>query len=226
MEPIKKIEENKIGIRPVLIEDELKESFLDYAMSVVVSRAIPDVRDGLKPVHRRILYTMHQLGFFYNRPYHKSVRVVGEVLGKFHPHGDQAVYQSMVGLVQDFSKRYPLLDGQGNWGSVDGDNAAAMRYTEVRMQKIAQELLADLDKWTVQFVSNFDESTVEPVVLPSKLPHLLVNGTAGIAVGMATSIPPHNLGEVIDGCLAFLENEQITNEELFKIIPGPDFPTG
>ncbi len=226
MEPVSKNEEKDIGIKPVLIEDELKESFLDYAMSVVVSRAIPDVRDGLKPVHRRVLYTMHQLGFFHNRPYHKSVRVVGEVLGKFHPHGDQAVYQSMVGLVQNFSKRYPLLDGQGNWGSVDGDNAAAMRYTEVRMQKIAQEILADLDKETVPFVSNFDESTVEPTVLPSRLPNLLINGTAGIAVGMATSIPPHNLREVIDGCLALLANPEIDEEELFQIIPAPDFPTG
>lgn len=213
-------------LKPVLIEDELKSSFLDYAMSVVVSRAIPDVRDGLKPVHRRVLYTMNQLGFHYNKPYHKSVRVVGEVLGRYHPHGDQAVYNTMVGMVQDFSKRYPLLDGQGNWGSVDGDNAAAMRYTEVRMEKIAQEILADLDKDTVHFVPNFDESTVEPVVLPSKLPNLLINGTSGIAVGMATSVPPHNLGEVIDACLAFLHNEHITEEELFEKVPGPDFPTG
>lgn len=213
-------------VKPVLIEDELKDSFLDYAMSVVVSRAIPDIRDGLKPVHRRILYTMDQLGFFYNRPYHKSVRVVGEVLGKYHPHGDQAVYNTMVGLVQYFSKRYPLLDGQGNWGSVDGDNAAAMRYTEVRMAKIAGELLADLDKETVPFVPNFDESTVEPVVLPSKLPNLLINGTSGIAVGMATSVPPHNLREVINGCLAYLENDQLTDDELFALVPGPDFPTG
>ncbi len=226
MEPVHTNEEHKIGVRPVLIEDELKESFLDYAMSVVVSRAIPDVRDGLKPVHRRILYTMHQLGFFHNRPYHKSVRVVGDVLGKFHPHGDQAVYQAMVGLVQDFSKRYPLLDGQGNWGSVDGDNAAAMRYTEIRMKKIAQELLADLDKETVHFVPNFDESTVEPTVLPSRLPNLLVNGTAGIAVGMATAIPPHNLTEVLDACLAFLSHPEISEEELFALIPAPDFPTG
>ena len=215
-----------IPIRPILIEDELKDSFLDYAMSVVVSRALPDIRDGLKPVHRRILYTMHQLGFFYNKPYHKSVRVVGDVLGKFHPHGDQAVYQSMVGLIQDFSKRYPLLDGQGNWGSVDGDNAAAMRYTEVRMAKIAQEILADIEKETVSFVPNFDESTVEPVVLPSKLPNLLINGVAGIAVGMATSIPPHNLGEVVDALLAMLKDEFISDEELFAHIPGPDFPTG
>ena len=196
-------------IRPILIEEELKASFLDYAMSVVVSRAIPDVRDGLKPVHRRVLYTMNQLGFHYNKPYHKSVRVVGEVLGKYHPHGDQAVYNTMVGMVQDFSKRYPLLDGQGNWGSVDGDNAAAMRYTEVRMQKISQELLADLDKDTVDCVPNFDESTVEPVILPSRLPNLLVNGTAGIAVGMATAVPPHNLTEIVNACLGFVEDEDL-----------------
>jgi len=213
-------------IKPVLVEDELKDSFLDYAMSVVVSRAIPDIRDGLKPVHRRVLYTMHQLGFHYNKPYHKSVRVVGEVLGKYHPHGDQAVYNTMVGMVQDFSKRYPLLDGQGNWGSVDGDGAAAMRYTEVRMAKIAQEILADLDKETVDFVPNFDESTVEPTILPSKLPNLLVNGTSGIAVGMATSIPPHNLTEIIDACLALISNPDTTDDELFRLVPGPDFPTG
>lgn len=218
--------ELEFGIKPILIEKELQQSFLDYAMSVVVSRAIPDIRDGLKPVHRRVLYTMNQLGFHYNKPYHKSVRVVGEVLGKYHPHGDQAVYQTMVGLVQDFSKRYPLLDGQGNWGSVDGDNAAAMRYTEVRMQRITQELLADLEKDTVSFAPNFDESTVEPTVLPSKLPHLLINGTTGIAVGMATSIPPHNLTEVINGCLALLENEQLSDDELFRLVPAPDFPTG
>lgn len=180
-------------VKPVLIEDELKSSFLDYAMSVVVSRALPDVRDGLKPVHRRILYAMHTQGYHYNRAYHKSVRVVGEVLGKYHPHGDQAVYNTMVGLVQEFSKRYPLLDGQGNWGSVDGDNAAAMRYTEVRMKRIADEILADLDKETVPFVPNFDESTTEPIILPSKIPNLLINGASGIAVGMATTIPPHNL---------------------------------
>lgn len=214
------------GTKPILIEDELKNSFLDYAMSVVVSRAIPDVRDGLKPVHRRVLYAMSELGYHHNKPYRKSVRVVGDVLGKYHPHGDQAVYNTMVGMVQVFSKRYPLLDGQGNWGSVDGDNAAAMRYTEVRMEKITQEILADLDKNTVPFTPNFDESTTEPVILPSRLPNLLINGTSGIAVGMATSIPPHNLGEVIDGCLAFLENENITDDELIKLIPAPDFPTG
>lgn len=211
---------------PVLVESELKKSFLDYAMSVIVSRAIPDIRDGLKPVHRRILYTMHQLGFHYNKPYHKSVRVVGDVLGKYHPHGDQALYGAMVGMAQDFSRRYKLLDGHGNWGSVDGDNAAAMRYTEVRMAKIAQELLVDIDKETVQFVPNFDESTVEPTILPSKIPNLLINGTSGIAVGMATSIPPHNLGEVLDACIALLKNPEITDEEIFEKIPAPDFPTG
>ena len=214
------------GIKPILIEDELKNSFLDYAMSVVVSRAIPDVRDGLKPVHRRVLYAMHELGYQFNKPYRKSVRVVGDVLGKYHPHGDQAVYNTMVGMVQNFVKRYPLLDGQGNWGSVDGDNAAAMRYTEVRMQKISSEILADIDKNTVGFVPNYDDSTQEPVILPSRIPNLLVNGTAGIAVGMATSIPPHNLGEVVDACLAYLKNEAITDDELMRIIPGPDFPTG
>ncbi len=216
----------KKGINPILIEEELKSSFLDYAMSVVVSRAIPDVRDGLKPVHRRILYTMHILGFVHSKPYHKSVRVVGDVLGKFHPHGDQAVYGTMVGLVQNFAKRYPLLDGQGNWGSVDGDNAAAMRYTEVRMEKITQELLLDLGQDTVDFVPNFDESTLEPVLLPARFPHLLINGTSGIAVGMATSIPPHNLSEVMSGCLALLDNPEISDQELFELIPAPDFPTG
>jgi len=218
--------ESQLRVQSVLIEEELQQSFLDYAMSVIVSRALPDVRDGLKPVHRRILYTMHQLGFHHNKPYHKSVRVVGDVLAKYHPHGDQALYQTMVGMVQTFAKRYALLDGQGNWGSVDGDNAAAMRYTEVRMEKITQELLADLDKETVRFVPNFDESTEEPTVLPSKLPNLLVNGTSGIAVGMATSIPPHNLSEIIDACCALLANEHLSDDELFRCVPGPDFPTG
>jgi DNA gyrase subunit A len=222
------IQKTKIDLntKPVLIEDELKNSFLDYAMSVVVSRAIPDIRDGLKPVHRRVLYAMHELGYHHNKPYRKSVRVVGDVLGKYHPHGDQAVYNTMVGMVQTFAKRFPLLDGQGNWGSVDGDNAAAMRYTEVRLKGITQEILADIDKNTVPFVSNYDESTVEPVILPSRLPNLLVNGTAGIAVGMATSIPPHNLGEVINACLALLANEELSEEELLQLIPAPDFPTG
>jgi DNA gyrase subunit A len=226
MESTNQKQNKKQGIIPLHIEQELKESFLDYAMSVVVSRALPDIRDGLKPVHRRILYTMYSLGFFHNKSYHKSVRVVGEVLGKFHPHGDQSVYQSMVGLVQDFVKRYPLLDGQGNWGSVDGDNAAAMRYTEIRMHKIAQELLFDIEKNTVPFTPNFDESTEEPVVLPSRLPNLLINGTAGIAVGMATSIPPHNLKEVVNACLSALENKDLTEDEIIELIPAPDFPTG
>jgi len=216
----------KKGINPILIEEELKSSFLDYAMSVVVSRAIPDVRDGLKPVHRRILYTMHTLGFVHNKSYHKSVRVVGEVLGKFHPHGDQAVYGTMVGLVQSFAKRYPLLDGQGNWGSVDGDNAAAMRYTEVRMKKITQEMLFDLGKETVDFVPTFDESNMEPVLLPARFPQLLINGTSGIAVGMATSIPPHNLFEVVTACLALLDDPTVSDQDLFEMVPGPDFPTG
>jgi len=214
------------NIKPVLVEKELRDSFLDYAMSVIISRALPDVRDGLKPVHRRVLYSMHKQGFHYNRPYHKSVRVVGEVLGKFHPHGDQAVYNTIVGMIQDFSKRYPLLDGQGNWGSIDGDNAAAMRYTEVRMAKISQEILADIEKDTVSFVPNFDESTVEPTVLPTKLPNLIINGTAGIAVGMATSIPPHNIEEVVNGLILLLDNKEATEDELFAVIPAPDFPTG
>lgn len=219
-------DKNKLHVTPILIEDELKSSFLDYAMSVVVSRAIPDVRDGLKPVHRRILYAMHNLGLLHNRPYRKSVKVVGDVLSNFHPHGDVAVYHAMVGLVQDFSKRYPLLDGQGNWGSVDGDNAAAMRYTEIRMAKMCQDILADIGKDTVHFVPNFDESTVEPVILPSKFPNILVNGSSGIAVGMATSIPPHNFKEIVSACLAILKNKNLPEDELFKLVPAPDFPTG
>jgi DNA gyrase subunit A len=208
------------------IEKELKTSFLDYAMSVIVSRALPDVRDGLKPVHRRILYAMHKLGYYHDRAYRKSATVVGEVIGHYHPHGDAAIYQSMVGLVQTFSKRYPILDGQGNWGSIDGDNAAAMRYTEVRMAKITQELLEDIEKETVYFVPNFDESRLEPTVLPSKIPNLLINGSTGIAVGMATSVPPHNLGEVIDACKELLLRPEVSDERLFELIPGPDFPTG
>lgn len=214
------------SIVPLSIERELKNSFLDYAMSVIVSRALPDVRDGLKPVHRRILYAMYTLGLFNERPYRKSATVVGEVIGSYHPHGNEPIYQAMVGLAQDFSKRYPLLDGQGNWGSIDGDNAAAYRYTEVRMAKVARELLADIDKQTVQFQPTYDESKTEPTLLPSRLPNLLVNGSNGIAVGMATSIPPHNLGEVIDACLALLKNPHITDDELFSLIPAPDFPTG
>ncbi len=214
------------GIAPLSIERELKTAFLDYAMSVIVSRALPDVRDGLKPVHRRILYAMHKLGYYHDKAYRKSATVVGEVIGHYHPHGDAAIYQSMVGLVQEFSKRYPLLDGQGNWGSIDGDNAAAMRYTECRMAKIAKELLADIEKETVSFVPNFDETRTEPTVLPSKIPNLLINGSTGIAVGMATSVPPHNLGEVVDACLELLKNPQVSDERLFEIVPGPDLPTG
>ncbi len=213
-------------IIPLSIEKELKSSFLDYAMSVIVSRALPDVRDGLKPVHRRILYAMHKLGYYHDRSYRKSATVVGDVIGHYHPHGDQSIYQAMVVLAQDFSKRYPVLDGQGNWGSIDGDNAASMRYTEVRMAKIAQELLADIEKDTVPFVPNFDESTTEPTLLPSRIPHLLLNGSNGIAVGMATSIPPHNLNEVIAACIAILKNPQLSESELFSLIPAPDFPTG
>lgn len=213
-------------IIPLSIEKELKSSFLDYAMSVIVSRALPDVRDGLKPVHRRILYAMHKLGYYHEKAHRKSATVVGEVIGHYHPHGDQSIYQAMVVLAQDFSKRYPVLDGQGNWGSIDGDNAASMRYTEVRMAKIAQELLADIEKDTVPFTPNFDESCTEPEVLPSRIPQLLLNGSNGIAVGMATSIPPHNLAEVINACIAILKNPQLSEEELFSLIPAPDFPTG
>jgi len=213
-------------VSPVSIEKELRTSFLDYAMSVIVSRALPDVRDGLKPVHRRILYAMHNLGLYHEKSYRKSATVVGEVMGHYHPHGDSAIYQTMVGLVQEFSKRYPLLDGQGNWGSLDGDNAAAMRYTEVRMARLARELLADIEKDTVLFVPNFDETQTEPTLLPSKIPNLLVNGSTGIAVGMATSVPPHNLGEVIAACVALLNNPLLTDEEIFALVPAPDFPTG
>ncbi|RMF95321.1 MAG: DNA gyrase subunit A [Candidatus Schekmanbacteria bacterium] len=211
---------------PVNIEDEMKNSYIDYAMSVIVGRALPDVRDGLKPVHRRVLYAMDELGLAYNKPYKKSARVVGEVLGKYHPHGDAAVYDTMIRMVQDFSLRYPLIDGQGNFGSIDGDSAAAMRYTEVRMAKIAHEMLTDIDKETVDFVPNFDETLVEPVVLPSRIPNLLINGSSGIAVGMATNIPPHNLGEIIDATVHLVNNPNATIEELAKFVPGPDFPTG
>ncbi len=213
-------------IIPVSLEDEMKSSYIDYSMSVIVARALPDVRDGLKPVHRRVLYGMHELGVAYNKPYKKSARIVGEVLGKYHPHGDTAVYDTMVRMVQDFSLRYPLVDGQGNFGSVDGDSPAAMRYTEARLSKIAEEMLRDLDKNTVNFVSNFDDSLQEPTVMPSYLPNLLVNGSSGIAVGMATNIPPHNLTEVIDGLIALIKNPELTSEKLMKYITAPDFPTG
>ena len=210
---------------PVPIEEEMRKSYLDYAMSVIVGRALPDIRDGLKPVHRRVLFAMHELGLNWNRAYKKSARVVGEVLGKYHPHGDAPVYEALVRMVQEFSLRYPLVDGQGNFGSIDGDPPAAMRYTETRLAKIAHELLADIDKDTVDFTPNFDESLQEPVVLPTKVPNLLVNGSSGIAVGMATNIPPHNLREVVDGLIKVIDNPDVTIDELIKVIPGPDFPT-
>ncbi len=210
---------------PISLEDEMRRSYLDYAMSVIVGRALPDVRDGLKPVHRRVLYAMHELSNDWNRPYKKSARIVGDVIGKYHPHGDTAVYDTIVRMAQDFSLRYMLVDGQGNFGSVDGDNAAAMRYTEIRMAKIAHELLADIDKETVDFGPNYDGSEHEPLIMPARIPNLLINGSSGIAVGMATNIPPHNLNEVIDGCLALLQNPELSIDELIDIIPAPDFPT-
>ncbi len=217
---------DKTSVKIVKMEEEMKKSFIAYAMAVNVSRAIPDVRDGLKPVHRRILYAMGELNLFNDKPYRKCARIVGDVLGKYHPHGDSAVYEALVRLAQDFSIRCPLVDGQGNFGSVDGDPPAAQRYTEARLSKIASEMLRDIDKNTVDFYPNFDNTLMQPVVLPSRFPNLLVNGADGIAVGMATNIPPHNLGEVIDGAIAVMENPDITVEELMKIIPAPDFPTG
>jgi DNA gyrase subunit A len=214
------------AILPVNIEDELKQSYLDYAMSVIVGRALPDVRDGLKPVHRRVLFAMSELNNDFNKPYKKSARVVGDVIGKYHPHGDSAVYETIVRMAQPFSLRYMLVDGQGNFGSIDGDSAAAMRYTEIRMTKLAHALLEDLEKDTVDFVPNYDETESIPHVLPTRIPNLLVNGSSGIAVGMATNIPPHNLTEVVKGCLAVIENPDITIDELMEYIPGPDFPTG
>ena len=213
-------------ITPVAIEDELKQSYLDYAMSVIVGRALPDVRDGLKPVHRRVLFAMHELGNDWNKPYKKSARVVGDVIGKYHPHGDSAVYDAIVRMAQPFSLRYLLVDGQGNFGSVDGDEPAAMRYTEVRMARMAHELLADLDKETVDWVANYDDTELIPAVLPTKIPNLLVNGSSGIAVGMATNIPPHNLREVVDACLALLDREDLSVDDLMQFVTGPDFPTG
>ena len=213
-------------IIPAPIEDEMKTSYINYAMSVIVGRALPDARDGLKPVHRRILYAMSDLGLAHNKAYKKSARIVGEVLGKYHPHGDMAVYDSMVRMVQDFSLRYPLIEGQGNFGSLDGDNAAAMRYTEARLGAISNELLQDIEKGTVTFVPNFDESLTEPTVLPAKLPNLLVNGSSGIAVGMATNIPPHNLNEIVEAIVAVIDNPEVPIKDLMKIVKGPDFPTG
>ncbi len=208
------------------IEDEMKSAYIDYSMSVIVSRALPDVRDGFKPVHRRVLYGMQDLGVYSNRPHKKSARIVGEVLGKYHPHGDSSVYDTMVRMAQHWSLRYPLVDGQGNYGSVDGDSPAAMRYTEARLRKIAEEMLADLEKETVDFRPNFDESLMEPEVLPSKIPNLMVNGASGIAVGMATNMAPHNLTEVVDGTIAYIDNRDIEPEELINFIKAPDFPTG
>ena len=209
----------------VNIEDEMKKSYMDYAMSVIIGRAIPDVRDGLKPVHRRILYAMYEMGNRHNKPYKKSARIVGEIMGKYHPHGDAAIYDTMVRMAQDFSLRYMLVDGQGNFGSIDGDPPAAMRYTESRLARISDEVLADLEKDTVDYVPNYDESLQEPSLLASRIPLLLLNGTSGIAVGMATNIPPHNLKEIINGTIACIKNPDITIEQLMRHIPGPDFPT-
>ncbi len=213
-------------IIPRLIEEEMRESFIDYSMSVIVQRALPDVRDGLKPVHRRILYSMHEAGLSPSRPFRKSATVVGDVLGKYHPHGDASVYDAMVRMVQDFSLRYPLVAGQGNFGSVDSDFAAAYRYTEARLAPLAGEMLADIDKETVDFTPNFDDRLMEPTVLPAKLPNLLINGSSGIAVGMATNIPPHNLREVVAACVHLIDNPEATWEDLHLFVKGPDFPTG
>jgi len=210
---------------PVNIEDEMKKSYMDYAMSVIIGRAIPDVRDGLKPVHRRVLYAMSEMGNVWNKAYKKSARIVGDIIGKYHPHGDAAAYDTLVRMAQDFSMRYPLIDGQGNFGSVDGDPPAAMRYTEIRMARLAEELLADLEKDTVDFVPNYDASMKEPTVLPSRVPTLLLNGSSGIAVGVATNIPPHNLGELISGTIALVRNPEITIDEMMRFVKGPDFPT-
>ncbi|HPR50656.1 MAG TPA: DNA gyrase subunit A, partial [Deltaproteobacteria bacterium] len=210
----------------VAIDQEMRRSYLDYSMSVIIGRAIPDVRDGLKPVHRRILFAMNELGNTHNRPYKKSARIVGDVIGKYHPHGDSAVYDAIVRMAQPFSLRYPLVDGQGNFGSVDGDSAAAMRYTEVRMSRIAEEMLSDIEKETVDFHPNYDESLSEPDVLPSRIPGLLLNGSSGIAVGMATSIPPHNSDEIVNALIALIDNPHIDLPDIMNIIPGPDFPTG
>jgi len=216
----------KNNYKPIFVYDEMKTSYLSYAMSVIVSRALPDVRDGLKPVHRRIIYAMYKGGFDWSKQYRKSARVVGDVIGKYHPHGDQAVYDALVRLTQNFSMSLPLIDGQGNFGSIDGDPPAAMRYTETKLSKVSQFLIDDIEKNVIDFRSNYDESEKEPTVLPSQFPNLLVNGAGGIAVGMATSIPPHNLGEIVDGTIAFIKNRDITISQLMKKIPAPDFPTG
>ena len=220
-------ENNNIGqLKPQDISEEMKKSYLDYAMSVIVSRALPDVRDGLKPVHRRVLYAMNNIGLRSTAKFRKSATIVGEVLGKYHPHGDVAVYDTIVRMAQDFSLRYPMINGQGNFGSMDGDSAAAMRYTEAKMAKISEEILTDIDKDTVDFVPNYDGTLKEPVVLPSKVPTLLLNGQEGIAVGMATKIPPHNLGELCDGICHLIDNSEATIEDLMQFVKGPDFPTG
>ena len=211
---------------PVNIEEEMKRSYLDYSMSVIVGRALPDARDGLKPVHRRVLFSMYEQRNMWNRAYKKSARIVGDVIGKYHPHGDASVYDTIVRMAQDFSMRYPLVDGQGNFGSVDGDPAAAMRYTEIRMERIAGEMLEDIEKETVEFRPNYDESLEEPLVLPTKTPDLLMNGSSGIAVGMATNSPPHNLGNLVDGLIALIQDPELTTDDLMGHIPGPDFPTG
>src|SRR5436190_2232806 len=216
---------NRERILPRLIDDEIKESFINYSMSVIVSRALPDVRDGLKPVHRRVLYAMNELGLVPGRPFKKSATVVGDVLGKYHPHGDSSVYDALVRMVQEFSLRYPLIDGQGNFGSIDGDNAAAYRYTESRLMNIAMEMLADIDKNTVNRVPTFDDSNDEPAVLPAGIPNLLVNGSTGIAVGMATNIPPHNLREVVNAIVHLIDNPDATTGDIRKFVKGPDFPT-
>ena len=218
--------DNAGEIRSIRVEDEMKVSYLDYAMSVIVSRALPDVRDGLKPVHRRILFTMGEMGLSATSSYRKCAAIVGEVMGKYHPHGDVALYDALVRLAQDFSMRYPLVDGQGNFGSVDGDAPAAMRYTEARLTAVSAELLADIDKETVDFEDNYDGTQKQPTVLPSKLPNLLVNGSSGIAVGMATNIPPHHLGEIVDATIAFIDDPDITTDDLCRYVTGPDFPTG
>ena len=226
-EPIQPEEGMQFGqIVPVDINKQMKNAYIDYAMSVIVARALPDVRDGFKPVHRRIMYAMWDTGNLSNHPTKKSARIVGEVLGKYHPHGDTAVYDAMARMAQDWSMRYPLVDGQGNFGSIDGDRPAAMRYTEARMKKLAEEMMVDIEKETVDFQPNFDEELTEPVVLPAKIPNLLVNGSSGIAVGMATNMPPHNLAEVVDGVVAYIDNPEITVDELMQYVKAPDFPTG
>ena len=226
-EPIQPEEGMQFGqIVPVDINKQMKNAYIDYAMSVIVARALPDVRDGFKPVHRRIMYAMWDTGNLSNHPTNKSARIVGEVLGKYHPHGDTAVYDAMARMAQDWSMRYPLVDGQGNFGSIDGDRPAAMRYTEARMKKLAEEMMVDIEKETVDFQPNFDEELTEPVVLPAKIPNLLVNGSSGIAVGMATNMPPHNLTEVVDGVVAYIDNPEITVDELMQHVKAPDFPTG